>query len=328
MRAEEILGDPVKDIRVDSLEECSKCFRKLLKTYSEMGGFSSRFLAKAYELVREMLSDKECTVFIAFTANLVATGLRGVLAYVVRKGFVDAVITTGGTVDHDIARSLSEYYEGEFEMDDTMLREAGIHRLGNVFIPVSNYGPVIESFTHELLEELVEKRSSWSPSELLEEVGLRLNDESSILYQAAKRGVPVFVPGIVDSAFGTAIMTFNELSRSRGSRGIALDLVKDLRRIADIVYSSRKLGAIILGGGIAKHHTIWWAQFKEGLDYAVYVTTAVEWDGSLSGARTREAISWGKIKRKAKHVTVPADATIVFPILILAVASCGRVKPR
>ncbi|RLG75510.1 MAG: deoxyhypusine synthase, partial [Thermoprotei archaeon] len=71
----------------------------------------------------------------------------------------------------------------------------------------------------------------------------------------------------------------------------------------------------ILGGGISKHHTIWWNQFKGGLDYAVYVTTAVEWDGSLSGAKTREAISWGKIKTSARHVTVYGDVTVILPIL-------------
>ncbi|MEM4057270.1 MAG: deoxyhypusine synthase family protein, partial [Thermoplasmata archaeon] len=75
------------------------------------------------------------------------------------------------------------------------------------------------------------------------------------------------------------------------------------------------------GGGISKHHTIWWNQFKGGLDYAVYITTAEEYDGSLSGARLREAVSWGKIKAKAKYITVEGDATIILPILIGSIIS-------
>ena len=73
---------------------------------------------------------------------------------------------------------------------------------------------------------------------------------------------------------------------------------------------------LIVGGGISKHHTIWWNQFKDGLDYTVYITTAVEWDGSLSGARPREAVSWGKIKEKSKYVTIEGDASVILPIML------------
>ena len=71
----------------------------------------------------------------------------------------------------------------------------------------------------------------------------------------------------------------------------------------------------MLGGGISKHHVIWWNQFREGLDYAIQITTAVEWDGSLSGARVREAISWGKVKESAKQITIPGDVTVILPLL-------------
>ncbi|MEM4810369.1 MAG: deoxyhypusine synthase family protein, partial [Thermofilum sp.] len=111
--------------------------------------------------------------------------------------------------------------------------------------------------------------------------------------------------------------------RARASselRGIVLDTVADMAKIAEIVYEADCLAGLMLGGGISKHHVIWWAQFRGGLDYAVAVTSAPEWDGSLSGARTREAISWGKIKPSAKHVTVPGDATLLLPIILGAVA--------
>ena len=73
-----------------------------------------------------------------------------------------------------------------------------------------------------------------------------------------------------------------------------------------------------MGGGISKHHLLWWNQFRDGLDYAVYITTAAEYDGSLSGARTREAISWGKVSEKAKHVTIDGDVTVVLPLMTAA----------
>ena len=54
------------------------------------------------------------------------------------------------------------------------------------------------------------------------------------------------------------------------------------------------------------------------MGHVVYVTTAVEYDGSLSGAQTREGISWGKIKEKADNVTIEGDATIILPIIVSA----------
>ena len=72
----------------------------------------------------------------------------------------------------------------------------------------------------------------------------------------------------------------------------------------------------MVGGGISKHHTIWWNQFRDGLDYAVQVTTAPEWDGSLSGARVREAVSWGNVRPKARRITVEGDATVLLPLIL------------
>ncbi|MEM4224405.1 MAG: deoxyhypusine synthase family protein, partial [Desulfurococcaceae archaeon] len=178
-----------------------------------------------------------------------------------------------------------------------------------------NYGVAIEKFTRGLLEELAKINKKWSVSEILHEVGKRLNDENSILRSAYETSTPVFVPGIYDGAFGSQVV-FNH-----STLGVELDLITDEKKIIELVVSSKKLGALIIGGGISKHHTIWWAQLKEGLDYAIYVTTAVEYDGSLSGAHPREAISWGKVKASGKSVVVYGDATIVLP-LIVAGALC------
>ncbi|MEM5806043.1 MAG: deoxyhypusine synthase family protein, partial [Candidatus Aenigmatarchaeota archaeon] len=98
--------------------------------------------------------------------------------------------------------------------------------------------------------------------------------------------------------------------------------LKDEKLLSDLVWNTKKSGAVIIGGGISKHHVIWWNQFKKGLDYAVYITTAVEYDGSLSGARPREAISWNKIKENALTITIECDATICLPIIVASL--CER----
>jgi len=312
-----LLQIPLRDLTLDEVVEKAG---EALHVLEKVGGFSVRYLSRAAYVLLEALRYK-CWLMFSFPANIVATGLRGLLADIIRSGFVKAVVTTGGTFDHDIARSLGGvYYVGDFELDDVMLHEIGVHRLGNVLVPSESYGPLVESFTHKLLEELAQVKETWSPSELAAEVGKRLADKHSILRASAESGTPVFAPGIIDSAFGTALFTYNESSRASScKRKVQLDVFGDMERLASIVYEAECLAGLMLGGGISKHHVIWWAQFRGGLDYAVAITSAPEWDGSLSGARTREAISWGKVKPSARHVTVPGDATVLFPILVASV---------
>jgi deoxyhypusine synthase len=192
---ESLLSRRVEDVKAEQLRELAPLAARLVEMYERMGGFSARHVARAVEVAREMVGDESCTVFLAFTANLVATGLRGVLAALIDEGLVDAVVTTGGTFDHDIARSFASYYLGEFEIDDSMLREMDVHRLGNVLVPRESYGPVVEEFTHRMLEELVGRKSRWTPSELAREAGLRLKDEASILACRRQEGGAGFLAG-------------------------------------------------------------------------------------------------------------------------------------
>ncbi len=304
MTSREIIDYGVADV---------KSFSELLSRMEQGWGFEAAQLTRAYKIILEMAMDKECVKFLSMTANLVSTGLRGVIAEMIKKGLCDVIITTGGTFDHDIARSLKKYYRGEFIMNDRDLKKKETHRLGNILIPQESYGLVIESFTMQMLKEITEEKKCFSSRELAEEVGKRLRDENSILRSAYEKRVPVFTPGIVDSAFGTQLFIYSQTNE------FSLNLLKDMKELSDIVFSSRKTGAIILGGGISKHHTIWWNQFKGGLDYVVSLTTAYEFDGSLSGARLEEAITWNKVKENAPIALVHVDATLALPLILAAV---------
>ncbi|MEM1961351.1 MAG: deoxyhypusine synthase [Sulfolobales archaeon] len=297
---------PVKDVRIKK----GANIKDLFEAYKSIHGFTAGYLAVAAEVLGEGLKESDAR-FLAFTGNLVATGLRGIIAQLIDLGLFNIVITTCGAVDHDIARSLGGvYYRGDFDLDDVELSERGIHRLGNVLIPKESYGVIIESYVKGLVSRLAEVKQFWGVREILLEVGRDLrNDPNSILGAAFRAGAGVYVPGITDGAFGTNLFMFSQFG------GIKLDIFRDMKELSDIVFTSKKSLALVVGGGISKHHTIWWNQFKGGLDYAVYITTAVEWDGSLSGARTREAVSWGKISARGKHVTVYGDATVLLPLI-------------
>ena len=152
-----------------------------------------------------------------------------------------------------------------------------------------------------------------STSERLRDFGKRTEDPNAILRAAYDMNVPIYIPGITDGAFGSQLWMFWQEHRE-----LAIDLMKDEQELMDIVFTAKKTGALIVGGGISKHHVIWWNQFRDGLDYAVYITTAPEHDGSLSGARMREAVSWGKVQLKAKYVTVEGDASVLLPMIVAA----------
>jgi deoxyhypusine synthase len=300
------LKDAIKDYEFP--EEMS--VNELINQMEKAWGFTAGKLAVGVNILETMVKAPNCLKFLSFTGNLVATGTRGVLKELVKRKLVDVVITTCGTLDHDMARCWRNYYRGSFVMNDSKLHAEGMNRLGNVLVPNDSYGTIIEEKVQALLQELwKEGKREVSGSQLVREIGNRCCNETSILYWAAKNEIPVYVPGITDGAVGYQTWLFSQ------DHDFKLNLLKDSGQLNNLVFDAKKSGALIVGGGISKHHTIWWNQFKDGLDYVVYVSTADEWDGSLSGARPREAVSWGKISQKARRIMVEGDASVILPVM-------------
>ncbi|MCK4366669.1 MAG: deoxyhypusine synthase [Thermoplasmata archaeon] len=308
MNRQDILSDVVKDISVRR----GMSVDDLVSEMKASGGFTAKKLAEGIEILQRMIEDGDCLRFLSFPACIIATGTRGIIKDMLKLGWFDVVMTTCGTVDHDLARSWAEYYHGSFDMDDAYLHREGVNRLGNVLIPNESYGTILEERIQPVLEQMWDEGTrKISTKNLLWRFGSSLDDESSILYWAAKNRIPVYVPGITDGAFGYQMWSFWQEHKD-----LVIDVFQDEKELSDMVFEAKKTGALIVGGGISKHHTMWWNQFKGGLDYAVYVTTALEYDGSLSGARLREGISWGKVAEGASKVTIDGDATAFLPIMM------------
>ena len=298
---------PVEDLRIKKGMRVSE----LLQQFANSGGFTAPKLGAAVEILKEMRKNKVET-FLSFTADIVSTGTRGAIVDLINSGIVNHIITTAGTVDHDLARSYKNYYRGDFMLNDGQLLREKKYRLGNVVIPQDHYGKVVEEKMMPFLEREYEKKKKWAISDLLRDLGKEMKS-NSILKSAYDKGVDVFVPGYTDGSFGSQLWSFWEMNRD-----FSIDSLEDEHRLSEIMFNSskKKMGAIIVGGGISKHHVIWWNQFRGGLDYAIYITTAQEFDGSLSGAQPREAVSWGKIKPKAKQVLIEGEATVILPLIV------------
>jgi deoxyhypusine synthase len=312
-----ILSKAVKDYDIRD----SSHFNQIIQNMLDSGGFEGRHLATGIEILKNMINENNCTRFLSFVGALISTGNRGIVRDMVKNKMFDCVITTCGSLDHDIARSFSSYFEGDFRLDDKFLLKKNIHRLGNILIPNKNYGTLLEDKVQPILQDLYDKsRSSkeFSPSEIIKYIGSKMN-ETSFLYWASKNDIPVIVPGIVDGSIGNQIWLFNQ-----SHRDFKIDILKDQTELSELVFDSKMTGAFMMGGGISKHHTLWWNQYRGGLDYAVYITTSSEWDGSLSGATVAEAISWGKITANAKQITIHADVSTVLPFIYYALLSSKK----
>jgi len=307
-----LLKEPIKDYTFSEHTTTDELIEQMEKAW----GFTAGKTAVGVNILERMIKTQGCVKFLSFTGNLVATGTRGVFKELVKRRLVDVIITTCGTLDHDLARCWKDYYRGSFIMNDAKLHEQGINRLGNVLVPNESYGTIIEQKIQALLQELnSEGKRELSASQLTREIGLRCCNDTSILCWAAKHGIPVYVPGITDGAVGYQTWLFSQ------DHDFRLNLLKDSGELNNIIFDAKKTGALIVGGGISKHHTIWWNQFKDGLDYVVYVSTADEWDGSLSGARPREAVSWGKISPQAKRIMIEGDASLILPLMMSALVA-------
>lgn len=283
---------------------------------SKSGGFESRNLVEGLDILYAMIEDKKCLRFLSFVGAVTSTGLRGIIKDMIKNKMFDVVITTCGALDHDIARHFSNYLEGSFTLDDSELADQHIHRLGNVLVPMDSYGPLIEEKMQAFLEKIYKSgKKEMSTAEITKMVGENLG-EDSFLYWAYKNNIPVIVPGIMDGAVGSQIWLFTQKHND-----FKLNVASDGDLLSGLIFKAKKSGALMIGGGISKHHTLWWNQYRDGLDYAVYITTAQEFDGSLSGALVREAISWGKVTQEAKQTTIHAEATTILPFLYSALLS-------
>lgn len=275
-------------------------------------GFQATHLSNAADVIRNMQKD-DCKIFLSFTSNMVSSGLREIFAYMTRHKMIDVIVTSVGSIEEDLMKTGNPFLLGKFDADDSDLRKKGINRIGNVFVPNDRYvwfEKKIQPFFRNIYDKQKKTGKAFSPSEIIGEMGKIIDDENSIIYWASKNNIPIFCPAFTDGAMGLQIYFFKQENPD-----FSIDITGDMKNLADIVMGSKKTGGIILGGGVSKHHTIGANILRDGLDYAVYVSTATEYDGSLSGAKVREAVSWGKIKEDAKYVYVEGDATIIFPLI-------------
>lgn len=186
---------------------------------------------------------------------------------------VDCIVTTGGGIEEDFMKCMDSFHLGDFYANDIEMRKKALNRIGNIVVPSENYCKLEDwliPLFYEMFDEQQKKNVIWTPSKVIKRLGERINNEESIYYWAAKNNIPVFSPAIVDGAIGDMLYYF-----SYKVDGFILDLVQDIRELNKIVLQSKKTGAIILGGGLVKHHIMNANIWRNGADYGVFINTGL-----------------------------------------------------
>jgi len=287
---------------------------QLVKQMNAAGVLGAGKVGEAAQLVSEMFINPDYTVFLTLAGPLVPAGFRRIIGDLIENECVNVLVTTGANMVHDMVEALGyKHMVGTFAAEDKRLRKENIGRIGDIYIEQKAFQG-LEKWLLKTLEAIPEeKRRRISAAELLNEIGKRVSDKESILAIASRKNVPIICPALVDSIAGFQLWTFGQ------DKILRIDPLLDISALMDKVYEAKKVGIIMLGGGVPKHFALFANTFREGVDLAVQITMDRPEPGGLSGASLEEAISWGKVKPKGRAVTVVCDATIAFPLIVAAV---------
>jgi deoxyhypusine synthase len=291
---------------------------ELIRQFDNAGAFGAGKLATACDIFENMIRDEKCTIFLALAGAVVPAGLRYIVSDLIRKRLIDALVSTGANMIHDLVEAFGgHHYKGHWLVDDFFLYKYHINRIYDIFVPEEDFVKADKDLI-EMFDEIAEESRGrvLSTNELMRHIGRRLKDSRSIVRAAYEARVPIFLPAMRDSEFAYIHMVHAE----RTKKALLIDAFKEASEMVALAQKSERLGMIVIGGGVPRNAVQHAALMADkGLDYAVIITTDRPEYGGLSGSTPEETISWGKLKRKAGKVMVIGDAMIMFPIIVATV---------
>lgn len=291
---------------------------ELMEQFDGSGVLGSGRVARAGNLIVKMIEDEDMGIFISMAGPMVPGGMRNIIADMIKNGCIDVLMTSGANITHDLLEAFGGRHYRDLGNNDEELNDAGIGRIADVYAKSDDF----EIFESEIIRifEIIDKKLDndkdkhiISIQALLREVGLLIDDDNSILRQAALNDVDIYAPGLIDSMFGLQLWIFSQ------DHDMVVSAAGDMPRLSDKVFEYEKIGAIMLGGGLPKHYTLACNLLRGGIDAGVQIVMDRPETGSLSGAPLEEAKSWSKARHGSNLVTVIGDVTIIFPLIMASV---------
>ena len=312
-----LLKSPVEAVDVERVRGLGDLLTAFQRT-----SIQARNLGRCLEVWENALRDpKRPTILLGLSGPLIAAGLRKVLRDLIDWGLVDVVVSTGAILYQDIYQTIGgRHWMGSPTADDVRLRELYLDRIYDTYVDELKFEE-----TDRAIGRITEEfpRRPASSREYLAFLGRRFRDPASIVATAARRGVPVFSPALIDSSIGIGLTLYYQANRERSDRFI-LDAVRDNYELVQILANSPRTAVVYIGGGTPKNWIndgIVMANYAfgregEGHYYALQLTTDVPHWGGLSGSTLDEAQSWGKISATATRAMAHVEASIGLPLLV------------
>ena len=283
----------------------------LINQFDNSGVLGAGRVSRACNILYEMIQDKDMKVFMSLGGPLIPGGMRNIITKMINEEHVDLIVSSGANITHDILEAFGGNHYRHEGRDDEELNEEGIGRIADINVGSDDF-TIFETEIIKIFEKISAENKHISIQELLYEIGLLIDDENSFVASAARKKIPIFAPGLIDSMMGLQLWIFSQ------DHDFTVDAVADMHYLSDIVFESKKVGAILLGGGLTKHYTLASNVIKGGLDAAIQITMDRPEAGSLGGAPLEEAKSWAKAKCGSSLASVVGDVTVIFPLIYAA----------
>ena len=280
----------------------------LVSQFDNSGVLGAGSVGRACNILTEMIQDKDMKVFMSLGGPLIPGGMRNIVCDMIKDGHVDLIVSSGANITHDLLEAFGGAHYCHEGRDDEDLNEDGIGRIADINVGADDF-TVFESEITKIYEKISIENNKVSIQQLLREIGFLVDDENSFVAMAARKNVPIFAPGLIDSMMGLQLWIFSQ------DHDFVVDAVEDMHYLSDIVFEAEKVGAILLGGGLTKHYTLASNVIKGGLDSAIQITMDRPEAGSLGGAPLEEAKSWAKAKCGSNLASVVGDVTVIFPLI-------------
>jgi deoxyhypusine synthase len=310
-----LLNKEVEHIDITSFDS-----RKIIDSMSKMS-FTSRDTANAAKIFNEMLSDKNCSIFLTLAGSTSAAGCMKLYSDLVKYNMVDAIVATGASIiDMDFFEAIGfKHYQGSQFQDDTELRNSYIDRIYDTYIDEDELQACDKAIC-DIANTLEPK--SYTSREFIKELGKYLKKKAkkknSLIETAYDNNVPIFCPAFTDSSAGFGLVMHQE---QNPKKHMTIDSIREFRELTEIKLKSKQSGLLMVGGGVPKNFvqdTVVCAELLgKKVDmhkYAIQITVADARDGACSSSTLKEASSWGKVDI-TKEQMVFAEATSVLPLI-------------
>jgi deoxyhypusine synthase len=333
-KSSKFLTVPTRPIPIDRDRSVAGLLEKM-----EGAGFGAKQLAEAHRIWLDMLDDNS-TVYMCGSGNLVPSGMRRLMAYVIKNRFVDVLVMSGQVLFQDIHETLGRnHFQAHPSMDDEELEQSEVYRIGDMLSNQDEYreadewvGSVVNQF---------DVTRQYSIREFLHLMGRELAEiaaEDGILTSAYKARVPIFCPDLMSSELAVGI------ARCRFEKKVQFqfDIIQDTLDMMTIAQKTRNSAIITLGDAQGQN-------FVNMTELAAYVNritprghkyaVSISSNNPSFGIRTpsisgNHSQVFGKLLKGATTAYVDSDASIALPMIVTALSQTaakymkGRKRPN